>query len=209
MGAQINLPEKYFPAISKKQLELFSQLPELYADWNEKINLVSRKDIGQLMLHHVLHSLSIAKVISFTNGTKVIDVGTGGGFPGIPLAIFFPRVEFVLIDSIGKKINVVNEVASALGLKNVRAVKTRAEDFQERCDFVVSRAVATVSQLYNWTRHMVDQGGKNAMKNGWLLLKGGDLKNEIKESGKDVITFDLGDFFSEEFFEGKKILYFN
>lgn len=206
-GSNIEILLRYFPKLTSQQLEHFSALEELYRYWNERINVISRKDIDHLFLHHVLHSLSIAKVISFVNGTRIIDVGTGGGFPGIPLAIFFPECDFLLIDSIGKKITVVKEIASALKLENVTAFKSRAEEVDAQCDFVVSRAVATLSDLYEWTQHLVKPGGKNAMKNGWLFLKGGDLQSEIKSVEHSVIEIDIGNFFKEEFFEMKKVVY--
>lgn len=197
----------YFPNLSAQQLENFSKLEELYRYWNEQINVISRKDIDHLFLHHILHSLSIAKVISFKDGSRIIDIGTGGGFPGIPLAIFFPQADFLLVDSIGKKITVVKEIASTLKLNNVTAVKSRAEEIDASCDFVVSRAVASISDLYNWTKHLVKPGGINAMKNGWIFLKGGDLEAEIKAANHPVIEIDICTFFMEEFFETKKIVY--
>ena len=197
----------YFPDLLDLQLKKFAQLPELYRHWNERINVISRKDIEHLFVHHTLHSLSIAKVISFKPGTKVIDVGTGGGFPGIPLAIFFPEVEFLLVDSIGKKVNVVTEIVNALNLQNVTAIKSRIEDVEARCDFVVSRAVSSISDLYKWTRYMVEPGGINAMRNGWLFLKGGDLKDEVKAVKHPANTIDISNFFKEDFFMGKRVVY--
>ena len=198
---------KYFPNLTAQQTDSFSQLEELYRYWNERINLISRLDIDNLFIHHILHSLSIAKAITFKNDTRIIDIGTGGGFPGIPLAIFFPKVDFLLVDSIGKKINVVKEIVSALKLENVTAVKSRAEEVDATCDFVVSRAVASISDLYNWTKHLVKPGGINAMKNGWLFLKGGDLEAEIQAVNLPVIEFDISAFFKEDFFMTKKIVY--
>ena len=198
---------KYFPNLTAKQTDNFSQLEELYRYWNERINVISRKDIDHLFIHHILHSLSLAKAITFNSGTRIIDIGTGGGFPGIPLAIFFPQVDFLLVDSIGKKINVVNEIASTLKLENVTAVKSRAEELDATCDFVVSRAVASISDLYNWTKHLVKPGGSNAMKNGWLFLKGGDLESEIKAVNLPVIEIGISTFFKEDFFMSKKIVY--
>jgi 16S rRNA (guanine527-N7)-methyltransferase len=203
----MNAIKKYFPEISEIQHDNFLKLDELYRYWNERINVISRKDIEHLYVHHVLHSLSIAKLITFKPGTRVIDVGTGGGFPGIPLAIFFPDVEFLLVDSIGKKITVVQEIATALKLENVTAVKCRAEEVDTDCDFVVSRAVASISELYHWTRHLVQPGGVNTMRNGWFFLKGGDLKAEIQEVRKKANTFDISNFFKEEYFETKKVVY--
>ena len=201
------LLRNYFPNLTAQQLISFSRLEELYRYWNERINVISRKDIDHLFVHHILHSLSIAKVISFKDGTRIIDIGTGGGFPGIPLAIFFPEVDFLLVDSIGKKINVVKEIASALKLDNVTAVKSRAEDVDAYCDFVVSRAVGTISDLYKWTKHLLRTGGSNAMKNGWIFLKGGDLQTEIHAVNRPVIEIDISTFFREEFFVEKKIVY--
>ncbi len=203
-----HLLKKYFHGLSEVQLKQFSLLPSLYADWNEKINVISRKDIVHLFTNHILHSLSIAKLISFNPGTRIIDVGTGGGFPGIPLAIFFPDCEFLLVDSIGKKILVVNEVVQALGLTNVTAIKSRAEDVDAECDFVVSRAVAGISDLYQWTKHLVQAGGNNTMRNGWLFIKGGDLSEEKKALKKEMMEFEISNFFKENFFETKKIIYF-
>ncbi len=197
---------KYFPNLNSNQLNNFSKLEELYRYWNERINVISRKDIDHLFVHHILHSLSIAKIISFKDGTRIIDIGTGGGFPGIPLAIFFPHVDYLLVDSIGKKITVVKEIASALKLENVTAVKSRAEDVDATCDFVVSRAVASISDMYKWTKHLVNPGGINTMKNGWIFLKGGDLEKEIIEVNQPVIEIDISTFFKEEFFETKKIV---
>ena len=197
----------YFPGLTKEQLEKLSKLDELYRYWNERINVISRKDIEQLFLHHILHSLSIAKLISFKPGTRIIDVGTGGGFPGIPLAIFFPEVEFLLVDSVGKKINVVSEIATSLNIRNVIALKSRAEDLDTQCDFVVSRAVATIVDLYKWTKHLIKPGGINTLKNGWIFLKGGDLREEINAVNRTVSVIEINTFFIEEFFETKKIVY--
>jgi 16S rRNA (guanine527-N7)-methyltransferase len=197
----------YFPGLAEKQAEQFSMLKELYEDWNSKINVISRKDIDNLYVNHVLHSLGIAKVIQFKTGTKVLDVGTGGGFPGIPLAILFPLVSFHLIDSIGKKITVVNEVVKALELTNVIAKKNRAEEINEKYDFVVSRAVTSLPEFYGWVRPLVKKAGMNVLHNGILYLKGGDLTEEIKTLKHDVILFDLKDFFTEEYFETKKVVY--
>ena len=198
--------QKYFPQLTEKQLSDFARLKDLYADWNEKINVVSRKDIDSLQLHHVLHSLSIAKFVTFIPSTRVIDVGTGGGFPGIPLAIFFPEAEFLLVDSIGKKIKVVQEVATALGLKNVTAVKSRAEELDAMCDFVVSRAVAPAKEIMGWTKKLIIPGGKNSVRNGWIFLKGGDLKDELNGlEGKIVV--DVDSMFDDQYFTGKKLVY--
>lgn len=199
--------QNYFPSLSKKQQDQFNLLGSLYKEWNEKINVVSRKDIENLYINHVLHSLGIAKVISFVPGTTVLDVGTGGGFPGIPLAILFPEVKFHLVDSIGKKITVVQEVSKALGLENLRASKARAEELDEKFDFVVSRAVTTLTEFYGWVNRKIRPGGKNALKNGILYLKGGNLDQEIANLGKPSLVFDLNRYFKEEFFETKKVVY--
>ena len=198
---------KYFPDLSTAQQQQFNCLPELYRFWNDQINVISRKDIEQLDERHVLHSLGIAKVILFLPGEKVLDVGTGGGFPGIPLAILFPETQFYLVDSIGKKIKVVNEVAAALGLKNVKAFHPRAEDVNEKFDFVISRAVTRLKDFYPWVKGKFNKQSKNTLPNGILYLKGGDLADEIGESGLAVQQFHLGEYFKEEFFETKKVVY--
>jgi len=197
----------YFPALSDEQRTLFERLGTLYPEWNERINLISRKDMENLYERHVLHSLGIAKVISFAAGTRVIDVGTGGGFPGIPLAILFPDSQFHLIDSIGKKIKVVEGVAEALGLTNVSAQQIRAEELKRRCDFVVSRAVTRLQEFYQHTRHLIEPGGRNALRNGILYLKGGDLEEELAEFNRPATVFSLSDHFREEFFATKKVVY--
>ena len=198
---------KYFPDLSTAQQQQFNCLPELYRFWNDQINVISRKDIEQLDERHVLHSLGIAKVSLFLPGEKVLDVGTGGGFPGIPLAILFPETQFYLVDSIGKKIKVVNEVAAALGLKNVKAFHQRAEDVNEKFDFVISRAVTRLKDFYPWVKGKFNKQSKNTLPNGILYLKGGDLADEIGESGLAVQQFHLGEYFKEEFFETKKVVY--
>ena len=199
---------KYFPDLSETQIEQFNQLDELYRHWNAQINVISRKDIEELYERHVLHSLAIAKLIQFKPGSSVLDIGTGGGFPGIPLAIIFPEVNFYLVDSIGKKIKVVQEVSSALGLKNIRTSHSRAEKIQEKFDFVVSRAVTNLPQFKNWVKGKFKREQKNDLKNGVLYLKGGDLKVEIAESGLTTCqVFPLTKYYSEDFFETKSILY--
>jgi 16S rRNA (guanine527-N7)-methyltransferase len=198
---------KYFPEITAQQLQQFNRLPQLYEHWNNQINVISRKDIDQLFERHILHSLGIAKVISFLPGEKVLDVGTGGGFPGIPLAILFPETQFYLVDSIGKKIKVVNEVAAAAGLTNVKAFHKRAEEINEKFDFVVSRAVTRLKEFYPWVKGKFNKQSKNALPNGILYLKGGDLNEEIAESGLAVQQFHLKDYFDEEFFETKQVIY--
>ncbi|MES2107526.1 MAG: 16S rRNA (guanine(527)-N(7))-methyltransferase RsmG [Bacteroidota bacterium] len=198
---------KYFPHLTEQQQEQFNRLPELYAFWNDQINVVSRKDIESLGERHVLHSLGIAKVMEFLPGENVMDVGTGGGFPGIPLAIMFPETSFHMVDSIGKKIKVVQEVAKALGLKNVRASHSRAEQVNEKFDFVVSRAVTQLKDFYPWVRGKFNKVSKNKLPNGILYLKGGDLSQEIKESGLKVTQYHLKDYFDEEFFETKQVIH--
>jgi len=198
---------KYFPSLTEHQLKQFDRLPELYTFWNNQINVISRKDIDQLYERHVLHSLGIAKVISFLPGEKVLDVGTGGGFPGIPLAILFPETQFYLVDSIGKKIKVVLEVAKALGLKNITASHQRAEQVHEKFDFVVSRAVTRLKEFYPWVKGKFNRQSKNELPNGILYLKGGDLTEEIAESGLAIQQYHLKDYFEEEFFETKQVVY--
>lgn len=202
-----DIVKKYFPNLTEKQLEQFELLFPLYAEWNEKINVISRKDIDNLMLHHVLHSLAIAKIIDFRPGTEILDVGTGGGFPGIPLAILFPECSFLLVDSIGKKIKVVEEVAKALGLQNVQARHARAEDIDQDFEFVVSRAVTRITPFYYWVRKKISPNHFHSMRNGILYLKGGDLREELEEFGKKHKVFDLSTYFDEDFFETKKVLY--
>lgn len=198
---------KYFPNLTEKQKNQFVQLKELYTEWNDKINVISRKDIEELYERHVLHSLAIAKMVQFTPGTSILDIGTGGGFPGIPLAILFPEVEFLLVDSIGKKIKVVNAVSSSLGLTNVRAQHERAEKIKEKFDFVVSRAVTNLPAFKNWIKNKFKKEQNNYLKNGVLYLKGGDLKQEIKDSGLICKLHPIRNFFQEDFFETKFVLY--
>lgn len=197
----------YFPDLSPKQKEQFAELDELYRFWNARINLISRKDIDMLYLHHILHSLGIAKLISFLPGEKVLDVGTGGGFPGIPLAIMFPETDFHLVDSIGKKIKVVQEVASGCGLTNVRASHDRAEQIDEKFHFVVSRAVTRLSEFYPWVKGKFEKKSMNTLQNGILYLKGGDLSEEIKESGLKTELIPLSNFFKEDYFDTKFVVY--
>jgi 16S rRNA (guanine527-N7)-methyltransferase len=198
---------KYFPSLTEKQVQQFNKLPELYNYWNNQINVISRKDIDLLFERHVLHSLGIAKVMQFLPGESVLDVGTGGGFPGIPLAILFPETQFYLVDSIGKKIKVVLEVAKALELKNVRASHNRAEEINEKFDFIVSRAVTRLGEFYPWIKDKFGKTSKNTLANGILYLKGGDLEEEIKESGLQVKQYYLKNYFGEEFFETKQVIY--
>lgn len=199
---------RYFPDLPDDQQAKLQQLDKLYRDWNEKINLISRKEIDLLYERHILHSLAIAKVIQFQPLARVLDLGTGGGFPGIPLAILFPETEFLLVDSIGKKIKVVEAVAEALQLRNVRAQHIRAEELKEDFDFVVSRAVAPLGDLVEWTKKLFIPHYNHDLKNGIICLKGGDLKDELKQAGKRKRkVYDLKDFFEEPFFETKKIVY--
>ncbi|WP_443939658.1 16S rRNA (guanine(527)-N(7))-methyltransferase RsmG [Pedobacter sp. MW01-1-1] len=197
----------YFPDLTEKQRDQFSQLFDLYNFWNSQINVVSRKDIEELYERHVLHSLGIAKICSFKPGESVLDVGTGGGFPGIPLAILFPETNFYLVDSIGKKIKVVKEVASALGLENLRAAHSRAEQINEKFNFVISRAVTRLGEFYPWVKGKFKKESINAIPNGILYLKGGDLTEEIKESKLEAELYPLADFFKEDFFETKYVVY--
>lgn len=197
----------YFPDLQPVQIEQFKQLQPLYTDWNEKINVISRKDIENLYERHVLHSLSIAKLIKFVNGTKIIDVGTGGGFPGIPLAIMFPNVGFHLIDSIGKKITVVKEVAKELGLNNVTAEQSRSENIKKKFDFVVSRAVTDIPQFIGFTQHLLSPRDRNSIPNGILYLKGGDFRHELDKIKQYSEIYEITDFFKEEFFKEKRIVY--
>lgn len=201
------LIKKYFPDITEKQVEQFDKLLPLYQEWNEKINVVSRKDIENLMLHHVLHSLAIAKFLPFRPGTEVLDVGTGGGFPGIPLAILFPETSFLLVDSIGKKIKVVEGVVEALGLSNVQAKHMRAEDVDQDFEFIMSRAVTRLTPFYYWVKQKISPNHFHTQRNGLLLLKGGDLTEEIAELEKKVKVVDLTSYFEEDFFETKKLVY--
>lgn len=198
---------KYFPNISDKQKEQFAALYDLYVDWNSKINVVSRKDIENLYTHHVLHSLAIAKLIQFTDGSKIMDVGTGGGFPGVPLAIMFPNCEFLLVDSIGKKIKVATEVSAAIGLKNIQFRHCRAEEEKGKFDFVVSRAVMLLPDLVKIVRKNISKEQHNALPNGLICLKGGNLESELHAFKKTAEADDLSMFFEEEYFQTKKIVY--
>lgn len=203
MSSEIIL--KYFPNLTDQQKSQFQQLETLYKDWNEKINVISRKDIDEFYERHVLHSLGIAKIMEFTDGTKVLDIGTGGGFPGIPLAILFPNVEFTLVDSIGKKITVVNAVAESLGLKNVKAYHERAEKIKDKFHFVVSRAVTQMPVFLRWLKGKFEKEQFNPKHNGVLYLKGGDLGEEL--AGIKCEIYHLKNQFEEEFFDTKKVVY--
>lgn len=202
----MQLIQKYFKDLSSLQIQQFSQLQELYKDWNLKINVVSRKDIDELYVRHVLHSLGIAKIIDFKSGSRVMDVGTGGGFPGIPLAILFPETQFHLVDSIGKKIKVVNEVAQGLGLQNVKTTHGRVEDVKDTYDFIVSRAVAQMETFVRWTKGRIAKKQQHELKNGILYLKGGDLTEELKKYTSAKI-YDLSTYFEEDFYETKKVVH--
>lgn len=197
---------KYFPNLSEKQIFQFSKLGELYSEWNDKVNIISRKDINNLYVRHVLHSLSVAKFIQFKDQSKVLDVGTGGGFPGLPLAILFPKVNFLLVDSIQKKIKVVKSVSNQIGLQNLIADHERAERVEGSFDFIISRAVAEMKILISWVNNNLSDVHINSIKNGILCLKGGDLSNEL--SGiKNLQEIILTDYFEEEFFRQKKLVY--
>jgi 16S rRNA (guanine527-N7)-methyltransferase len=198
---------KYFPKLDQTQLSLFEQLQPLYAEWNAQINVISRKDFPDFYEHHVLHSLAIAKLISFSPGTKVLDVGTGGGFPGIPLAILFPKAQFHHVDSIGKKIKVVTSVIESLGLQNATAQQIRAEELTEKYDFVISRAVTRLPEFVGWVQNNIARKQINSLPNGILYLKGGDLQEETKPFKKYVFVKNLSDWFDEEFFETKKVVH--
>ncbi|GHU58955.1 ribosomal RNA small subunit methyltransferase G [Bacteroidia bacterium] len=197
----------YFPKLTEGQKEQISALYDLYADWNSKINVISRKDIENLYPHHVLHSLGIVKMLNFKDGSKVMDLGTGGGFPGIPLAIYFPEVQFHLVDSIGKKIKVAQAVAEAIGLKNVSFRHGRGEEEKQTFDFVVSRAVMPLVDLARIATGKIEKQQRNALPNGLICLKGGELQHEILPFRKKVESVELGKFFSEEYFKSKKVVY--
>lgn len=198
---------KYFPELTERQKEQFAALKPLYEDWNAKINVISRKDMDNFYEHHVLHSLAIAKVQPFKTMAEILDVGTGGGFPGIPLSIMFPHSNFYLVDSIGKKIKVVQAVADSLQLSNVRAEQIRAEQVDGDFDFIVSRAVTDLSQFTGWVKGKVSDAHYHHLRNGILYLKGGDLTEELAPFKKKVRTWDISDFYEEEFFETKKVIY--
>ncbi|MBR1492066.1 MAG: 16S rRNA (guanine(527)-N(7))-methyltransferase RsmG [Bacteroidaceae bacterium] len=199
--------QKYFTNLTGLQVEQFAQLEALYNDWNAKINVISRKDIQNLYEHHVLHSLGIAKVVNFRDGTTIMDLGTGGGFPGIPLAILFPHVQFHLVDSVGKKVKVANEVATAIGLKNVKFSHARAEEIKEQYDFVVTRAVMPMVDLVKVARKNIKKEQHNAVPNGIIALKGGELNGEIASMKNIATVWELSDFFDEEYFKTKKVVH--
>jgi 16S rRNA (guanine527-N7)-methyltransferase len=209
------IAEKYFPALSATRRHQFSLLPPLYREWNNKINVVSRKDIENFEVNHLLHSLAIARFITFHPGTEVIDIGTGGGLPGIPLAILFPEVRFTLVDSIAKKIKVVEAIASAAEITNIKTITARAENLKGRYHFIIGRAVTETEQFVRLTRHLASPDSFNEKKNGWILLKGGDLTGELKQAGiphgsrpvSQAEIADISSWFDEPYFETKKVLY--
>ncbi len=203
----VALIKHYFPALTTRQEGQFTEMNALYRDWNEKINVISRKDIDNLYINHVLHSLGIAKVISFQPGAQILDVGTGGGFPGIPLAVLFPETSFHLVDSIGKKITVVKEVSNSLGLTNIVAEQIRAEQIKARYDFVVSRAVTQMKEFYGWVHQKIKRQSIHELDNGILYLKGGDVDEEMAALKKPYSVYDLTRYFAEPFFETKKVVY--
>ena len=203
----IAIIEKYFPSLSEHQKEQFRALYDLYADWNAKINVVSRKDFDQLYLRHILHSLAIAKVCRFEAGARILDVGCGGGFPSVPLAIMFPDTHFLSADSIGKKITVVKGVCEGAGIKNIDARNTRVEQIPERFDYVVSRAVTEMPTFVKWIWNKIDRGQKGSLPNGILYLKGGDLTEELAATKMQWTEYPISEFFDEEFFETKKVVY--
>jgi len=205
--SSINSLIKHFPNLTEYQKEQFSSLENLYKKWNAKINVISRKDTENFQERHLMHSLAIAKVINFVDKTKIMDIGTGGGFPGIPLSILFPNCDFFLVDSIGKKVKVVKEVINELELKNITATHNRAEKINEKFDFIVSRAVTKMPKFITWTKGKFLEENKNEIENGILYLKGGDLKEEMASIKKEVQYFNINMFYSEQFFETKKVVY--
>jgi len=202
-----SIAEKYFPSLSPLQRRQFAILPGMYREWNEKINVVSRKDIDNFEVNHLLHSLAIARFTRFLPGTSVVDIGTGGGLPGIPLAIFFPEVKFTLVDSIAKKIRVAMAVAAEAGLTNVTAVTARAENLSGKYDFIIGRAVTETEQLIRMTGHLASRKSFNERKNGWILLKGGDLDTELSPFRRSAEVTDISNWFEEPWFETKKVVY--
>ncbi|MCF2506344.1 16S rRNA (guanine(527)-N(7))-methyltransferase RsmG [Dyadobacter sp. CY107] len=203
----MELINKYFPDLTDEQRDKFSQMEELYQFWNARVNVISRQDIDTLYERHILHSLGIAKVLEFKSGTSILDVGTGGGFPGIPLAILFPKAQFHLVDSIGKKIRVVQEIADALKLDNVKAEQIRAEKLDDSYEFVISRAVTRITPFVGWVKRNISKNSFHSLRNGILYLKGGDLTEELSELNQKSRVFELSAYFEEEFFQTKKVLY--
>ena len=203
----MDIIKSYFPELSENQLHQFEVLMRLYPEWNEKINVISRKDIDQLYEHHVLHSMAIAKLLAFKPGTRLVDIGTGGGFPGIPMAILFPECHFTLVDSIGKKIRVATEVADAIGLQNVTLLNTRMEEVKESFDFAISRAAMSLSDLVKVSRKNIAKQDRNALPNGIICLKGGDVQEEIKPFRRAACVYNLSDWFEEDFFKTKQIIH--
>jgi 16S rRNA (guanine527-N7)-methyltransferase len=203
----MHIIQKYFPSLTFSQVNQFSELEPLYKLWNQRINVISRKDIENLYEHHVLHSLAIARIVRFKPGTRIIDAGTGGGFPGIPLSILFPESQFILVDSIAKKIRVTEAIIRETGLVNCTAKNLRLEDLRDKADFIICRAVTDIPRLFGWISKNIIPGGTHDLPNGLLALKGGDLEEELLPMGFGVKVFDIRDYFSEEYFETKKIVY--
>jgi len=207
MHPYFDLIPKYFPELSEKQLDLYSQLWDLYHDWNAKINVISRKDIDDFYLKHVLHSLSIVKFFNFKKGTKILDVGTGGGFPGIPLSIYFPESDFTLVDSIGKKIRVINEVTRTLGLDNVQGKQIRAEEIKSKSDIIVSRAVTQIPKFVSWVSGTINHGNASGVGNGIIYIKGGDFHEELKTIPWRSEVYEISAAFKEDFFKTKRLIH--
>ena len=207
MHPYFELIQKYFPELSERQLQQFAGLWDFYHEWNAKINVISRKDIDELYLRHVLHSLSIAKIFKFNSGTEILDVGTGGGFPGIPLSIYFPEVNFMLIDSIGKKVKVVNEAIETLNLKNAHGKQIRAEEIKQQFDIIVSRAVTQLPTFISWVSGKIRKGNSSGAGNGIIYIKGGDLDEELNSISWSQKVYNIQSFFNEDFFETKKVVH--